>query len=50
MYAHDEIIALLQKILSKGYECTGWNNHKPVNNFSQNIENLAYFEKVLKPL
>ena len=31
-------------------ESTGWNNHTPLNNFCQNIENLAYFENVLKTL
>ena len=39
-----------QKILQKVHERTGWNNCTPVNNSSQNIENLVYFETVLKIL
>ena len=39
-----------QKILKKVHEWTGWNIRTPVNNFSQNVENLAYFETVLKTL
>ena len=39
-----------QKILQKFHESIGWNTYTPVNNFSQNIENLAYYETVLKTL
>ena len=38
------------KISQKSWWMPGWNNHTPVNNFRQNVKNLAYFQTVFKTL
>ena len=45
--AHEEIIAQGKKNIQKVHERTGWNNRILMNNFSQNIENLACFENIV---
>ena len=49
--AHDEIIAQVKKFSKKFMKAyIGGNTHNPVNNFSQNIENLAYYETISKTI